>query len=180
MLLLNTGAVLMGGAVRCWGIMKIGQLGYKRDISDDLDFSIGGDEDPASAGDVNVGGSVTQIAAGGSHNCAVLMGGAVRCWGRNDHGQLGYGHDRSSDDIDAGDMDVADAGDVEVGGIVRQIATGREHTCALLSTGNLRCWGANFSYGQLGYGHYILIGNNEKPASAGDVHIGGSVIQLWR
>src|SRR5436309_1495599 len=31
------------------------------------------------------------IAAGGSHSCAVLANGKVKCWGRNGSGQLGNG-----------------------------------------------------------------------------------------
>jgi alpha-tubulin suppressor-like RCC1 family protein len=36
-------------------------------------------------------GSVTQLVAGDSFTCALLGTGAVRCWGRNDYGQLGNG-----------------------------------------------------------------------------------------
>ena len=42
---------------------------------------IGDSETPASAGDVDVGGVVVQLAAGYQHTCAVLDDGAVRCWG---------------------------------------------------------------------------------------------------
>jgi len=31
------------------------------------------------------------VSAGGSHSCAVLTSGAVRCWGNNANGQLGTG-----------------------------------------------------------------------------------------
>ena len=61
----------------------------------------------------------------------------------------------------------ATAGDVDVGEIVTGLAAGQA-TCALLDTGNLRCWGSN-DFGQLGYGNTTFIGDNETPASAGDV-----------
>ncbi|MBS1836574.1 MAG: hypothetical protein JST64_02635 [Actinobacteria bacterium] len=32
-----------------------------------------------------------EIAVGLAHSCAVLAGGTVKCWGRNDAGQLGDG-----------------------------------------------------------------------------------------
>jgi alpha-tubulin suppressor-like RCC1 family protein len=51
---------------------------------------------------------------------------------------------------------------------VLQLAAGGFHTCALLDDGNLRCWGYNF-YGQLGYGNTNTIGDDETPASAGNV-----------
>jgi hypothetical protein len=35
----------------------------------------------------------------------------------------------------------AQAGDVNVGGAVLQLTAGSDHSCALLSAGNVRCWG---------------------------------------
>jgi hypothetical protein len=32
-----------------------------------------------------------RVFSGGSHNCAILREGSVRCWGHNESGQLGYG-----------------------------------------------------------------------------------------
>ena len=59
-----------------------------------------------------------------------------------------------------------------------QIVTGK-HTCALLDTGNVRCWGSS-SNGTLGYGNSDSIGDDETPASAGDVDIvdPGDVVTL--
>ena len=37
--------------------------------------------------------------AGGSHVCAVMAGGTLRCWGRNDDGQLGYGDAYAGEDF---------------------------------------------------------------------------------
>ncbi|MBC8292718.1 MAG: hypothetical protein H8E45_06075, partial [Proteobacteria bacterium] len=72
----HTCATLDSGIVRCWGYGSSGQLGYGNTDS------IGDNEDPVSAGDVNVGGTVVQLAAGLNHTCALLDSGAVRCWGR--------------------------------------------------------------------------------------------------
>jgi alpha-tubulin suppressor-like RCC1 family protein len=55
-----------------------------------------------------------------------------------------------------------------VGGPVVQIAAGGDHTCALLDTGAVRCWGRG-NFGQLGYGNLNNIGDDETPASAGDI-----------
>jgi alpha-tubulin suppressor-like RCC1 family protein len=56
---------------------------------------------------------------------------------------------------------------------VTQIATGSTHTCALLTSGAVRCWGYG-SQGALGYGNSTQIGDNEDPADAGNVPLGGN------
>ncbi len=156
------------GKVRCWGFNGFGQLGYGHTTN------IGDDETPASAGDVSVGGTVTQLALGFNHTCALLTSGKVRCWGDNKRGQLGYGNTNAVGDDEKPDT----AGDVDLGGNAIQIAAGDEHTCALLSTGSVRCWGNNWN-GQLGYGHTKVIGDDEKPSSASVVDLGsGTVTQI--
>jgi alpha-tubulin suppressor-like RCC1 family protein len=115
-------------------------------------------------GDVDVGGSVEAITAGGSHTCALLVGGAVRCWG--DGTFVGYGNGETIGD----DETPASAGDVDVGGRVVQISAGRTHTCAVLDGGAVRCWGHG-AYGELGYASTEWIGDDELPASAGDVKV---------
>jgi hypothetical protein len=59
--------------------------------------------------------------------------------------------------------------DVPVGRRVTQIDAGGS-SCALLDTGAVRCWGPGFA-GQLGYGNTRTIGDDETPASAGDVPV---------
>ena len=163
----HTCALMQGGTVRCWGHGSDGRLGYGNPNT------IGNDETPASAGDVDVGEAVVQIAAGGYHTCALLTTGAVRCWGHNAVGQLGYGHTS-----DIGDNETpASAGDVDVGGNVVQVAAGGNHTCAVLTNGSVRCWGEGSS-GKLGYGNVANIGNDETPASVGDVPLGFGVVDV--
>lgn len=79
-------------------------------------------------------------------------------------GSLGYGNTAQIGDNEA----PAVAGDVDVGGTVVQLVAGDSETCALLTTGGVRCWGYNY-FGQLGYGNTTQIGDDETPASAGDV-----------
>ena len=173
----HTCALLDTGSVRCWGAGTFGQLGYGNTET------IGDDETPASAGDVDVGGTVVDIAAGARHTCALLDTGSVRCWGGGDtadynFGQLGYGIGNTSA---IGDNETpASAGDVPVGGTVLQIATGYDHTCAMLDTGEVRCWGLVL-YGRLGYGTsegWENIGDNETPASVGPVNMGGTAVAV--
>jgi alpha-tubulin suppressor-like RCC1 family protein len=153
-------ARLSTGSVRCWGGGGYGNLGYGN--TDD----IGDDETPAAADDVSLGGTAAQIAVGDYHSCARLTTGAVRCWGYGNSGRLGYGNTQ-----DIGDDDLpSQAGDITLDGSATQIATGSGHSCALMTTGQVRCWGLN-SNGRLGYGNTADIGDNETPAAAGDVAV---------
>ena len=54
-------------------------------------------------------------------------------------------------------------GDINFGGAKAvQITSGQNHSCALLETGGVRCWGLGIN-GQLGYGSNADIGDNEHP-----------------
>ncbi|MFO0604731.1 MAG: FG-GAP-like repeat-containing protein [Polyangiales bacterium] len=129
---LHTCALLVGGAVECWGYNESGQLGNGQS----------GNRRP-NATPVRVMGltGVVEITAGGFHTCARLTDGSVRCWGSNARGQLG--NDRTDNS----------AMPVPVTGLTNavEITAGGEHTCARLSSGEVQCWGGN-SDGQLGNG----------------------------
>ena len=155
----HTCALMSSGAIRCWGNNNGGQLGYgHRD-------AIGDDEPASAAGNVPFGGTALSVSAGHFGTCAVLNSGAVRCWGVNIHGQLGYGYETQIGD----DEPASAAGEVPLGGTAVAVdASGSLHTCALLITGAVRCWGSNF-FGQLGYENQGDIGDDEFPSSAGDV-----------
>ena len=143
----HTCVVLTNGEARCWGNGVNGQLG----LADTA--PVGDDELPTDVPPIDIGGPVKQIAAGARHTCARLTDGAIRCWGANRVGQLGYGHTAAigDDELAKGGGDVvvgASALDIVVGGLwAGNNLAG--HTCALLATGDVRCWGFN-AYGQLG------------------------------
>jgi alpha-tubulin suppressor-like RCC1 family protein len=88
-----------------------------------------------------------RIAAGGYHSCAVVAGGSVKCWGQNGSGELGNG--TTATGIDGYGLKVP----VDVVGIIgaTDVDAGGSFTCALLSTGAVKCWGSN-GFGQLGNG----------------------------
>jgi cysteine-rich repeat protein len=159
------------GNVRCWGRNDVGQLGYGNTTT------IGDNETPSSAGNVNVGGFVTQIVTGNFHTCALLDTGNVRCWGSASFGQLGYGNTNNIGDNET----PASAGNVFASNTpVIQLAAGGAHTCALSNDGTIRCWGDN-QFGQLGRGNTADVGDNEAPVSGvftGLIGMGEPVIQI--
>ena len=141
-----TCAVVTGGGVRCWGQNHQGQLGYGHTQS------IGDDESPASAGNVDVQGQVVQVAAGVAHTCVLFTSGEVTCWGDVAGGRLGFGdsvlRDRRAEltglTEDVGDDETPAAeGRLDLGGPAVQLAAGNTFTCALLLGGDVRCWGNN-------------------------------------
>jgi alpha-tubulin suppressor-like RCC1 family protein len=84
------------------------------------------------------------IATSISHTCALTKSSdaGVRCWGNNSSGQLGDGT------ITNRNEPVAVVG---LSSGVSAVGAGPDFSCALLTSGQVRCWGANF-HGQLGTG----------------------------
>jgi alpha-tubulin suppressor-like RCC1 family protein len=114
---------------------------------------------------------IVDVVAGGVHTCILTNNGSVVCWGENAYGQLGYGHNATVGD----DEMPFTVGFVNSGSVpIAQLAAGYRHTCALTSNGSVLCWGFNL-YGQLGYGHNKIIGDNEYPVSAGYVLLPGAI-----
>jgi alpha-tubulin suppressor-like RCC1 family protein len=89
---------------------------------------------------------LARISAGFGHGCAVLSDGTARCWGRNEHGQLGNGTTTNSS-APVQVIALSNATAIAAGG--RSTAGDIAHSCALLSDRTARCWGDN-SLGQLG------------------------------
>jgi len=166
-------ALLESGGVRCWGFPDRGELGYGNQIL------LGGTPSttPAMIGDVPLGGTATQLAAGDTHTCALLDSGTVRCWGDGMAGRLGYGNPNSLGATPS--TTPAMNGDIPLGGIAVQIAAGGVHTCALLASGAVRCWGYGAD-GALGYGNSTSLGDSPvtTPNMNGDVPLGGIAVQL--
>lgn len=163
----HTCALFSTGGVRCWGQGESGKLGYGNQDN------IGDNETPYVLPDIVLGGRATAITAGGSHTCALLTTGAVRCWGYGGDGRLGYGNATTIGDNET----PASAGDVPLGGTAAAISAGASHTCALLTTGAVRCWGDG-SGGRLGYAGTASIGDDETPAAVGDVPVGAKVTSV--
>ncbi|HWB73370.1 MAG TPA: DUF4215 domain-containing protein [Nannocystaceae bacterium] len=173
----HTCARLPAGNVRCWGFNQYGSLGYEHFEN------IGDDETPADAGDVDVGGNVLALAAGGLITCAIIEGNTLRCWGTASWGQLGYGIGDLSNSVTIGDDETpADMGDIDLGGPVLDVVVGSDHTCALMMDNTVRCWGYRAT-GTPGYGHqsadFQVIGDDESPSvPEALVDVGAPVVAL--
>jgi alpha-tubulin suppressor-like RCC1 family protein len=102
-------------------------------------FSPGGDGYPTSG-----------LSVGGSHTCALDAAG-VLCWGSNSSGQLGSAA--------ASPAVYPTRATLPVQAIT--LSAGSEHTCALVTGGDVWCWGSN-SHGQLGRG--TIGGTSSVPA----------------
>ena len=126
-------ALLNSGAVHCWGLNDQGQLG---------NGSMTDSSTPVAVSGLNSG--VTAIIAGIDQTCALLDDGTLRCWGRNDEGQLGNGS--MTDSL----TPVAVSG-LNSGVTAIAAGPGSLHTCAALNDGTARCWGWGI-FGRLGDG----------------------------
>jgi hypothetical protein len=109
----------VGGKISCWGNNRYGELGV-----------------PAGTGPLTTPVEVTGLAAaakavavGDGYTCALLVNGAVQCWGNNANGQLGTGLAAGSSGQVAGITDAT------------AISAGQTAACAVLEGGYVQCWG---------------------------------------
>lgn len=141
-------ALLDTGKIRCWGDNGSGEAGQ----GDTRDRG-GQPGDMAGLKDIDLGteSPAVFVEAGGSHNCAVFADGTLKCWGDNGSGQLGIGMAGNRGES-PGQLGRA-LPFVNLGTGVKAVSAtgGIGHTCILLATGAVKCFGNN-SAGQLGLG----------------------------
>jgi alpha-tubulin suppressor-like RCC1 family protein len=123
-------ALLSNGTIACWGENMYGQLGNGTRTNSSTPVAV-----------TNLTGAAA-ISVGLLHTCALLLNGTAECWGQNRHGELGNG---TTSNFSSTPVAVSNLSGVT------GLSVGDAHTCALLSGGNVACWGNN-SYGQLGNG----------------------------
>ncbi len=124
-------ALERGGSVECWGNNRVGQLGngtrgaYNRPV------------------EVNGIDNASSVIAGDFFSCALLSNQEVDCWGAGDDGRLGNGS------LEAEPSPVAVKGianAISIGGGGANVGGATEtwtgQTCAVLSTGTIKCWGS--------------------------------------
>ena len=132
----HTCARLASGVLNCWGYNNYGQLGDNSTTTRLV---------PVEVDNIT---TATQVSAGYYHTCARLSSGLLNCWGRNSYGQIGD-NTTTTRRVPVEVDNITTATQVSAGG-----GTGGntyEHSCALLSTGAVSCWGYN-AYGELGNG----------------------------
>jgi len=143
--------------VKAWGYGFYGTLGYEsnenlgdegQEMSDYLPF-------------VDLGGDlVSSLHMGNEHICVILMDYGIKCWGRNDLGQLGH------EDIETIGDEVGEMGSYllptnisfPLNNLPTQIAIGHHHTVILSEGNEVITWGYN-NQGQLGIESVDYIGN---------------------
>lgn len=125
----HTCALTTTGGVKCWGENRFSQIGDNSTIQRNAPVDVFG-----------LDSGVASIDVGQSHTCAVTTTGAVKCWGRNDYGQLGI------ESVAQSSVPVDTPG---LSGGISKLAGGSTHTCALTTSGGVKCWGYN-AQGQLG------------------------------
>jgi alpha-tubulin suppressor-like RCC1 family protein len=124
-------AVINTGGVKCWGSNTFGKLG---------DGTTNNSNTPVSV--LGLTGPAVSVSTGYHHSCALLVSGATQCWGWNFGGQLGTGNNNDSS---------VPVTVQNLPSTVEALTTGIRNTCALLTNGDLKCWGDN-TYGQVGDG----------------------------
>ena len=151
------------GTVKCWGQGERSQLGQP--INGTLNHAI-----PVAS---ELVADIELVRAGKAHACALksVQGGMNQaiCWGANDKRQA---NPTSPSRVTE---------PVVIEGLigVKELALGDDHTCALLNSGRIKCWGGNRE-GQVGIGEVGMSPVNtptlgaQRPAT-----VDGSVGALW-
>ncbi len=123
-------AALSNGLVKCWGANNAGQLGTGDNVWSWVPVTVAGISNAVA------------VSSGNGHSCALLADRSVKCWGWNNLYQLGS---NSLSNLSNSTTPVAVYGVSSAIGI----SAGGTHTCALLASGSVSCWGSN-TYGERG------------------------------
>lgn len=173
----HTCALFSNNRVKCWGWGSNGELGDGNEGYTHKRGNSSGDMEALSF--INVGTTdgttprnVKMIKAGSDHTCVILAdNNQVKCFGKNNYGQLGLGNtDNKVWGSELGD-NLAEV-DLGTGLSAKDLYLGEDFTCAILNNDQIKCWGRNHQ-GQLGYEHANNIGDDAgEVAAAPTVNLG--------
>ena len=162
-------AILSDGAVKCWGAGNKLGIGTTADQGDGTGEM--GDDLPRIF--LGEGRSATQISCGKDHACAILDNGALKCWGLAAYGRTGNGrasHDMSYIGSVASQMESLGTVKLGTGRTARQVSCGGQHTCVVLDSGQVKCFGHGV-VGETGSGDSMIIGFLGIGASTDPFHV---------
>lgn len=191
---INTCAILEeDGSIACWtrlGGQRTRASNVPNEFPKNLDLG-----DRAVAISLSKRGLNRNFRPASNHACALLIDGTVKCWGDNQYGQTGgpsaktYSESGSAVSRDPIDEKVKKWHEGQfsntpykveyLGEKATAISVGGWHTCALLESGTVKCWGDNqflqFGEGSEGMAYSeipkkIQLQKNAKAISAGATH----------
>lgn len=133
----STCAVAEDHSMRCWGRDDSLQLGR-------LNSDNGNVYQPTNVSLTSGGGSASalEVSAYGTHACAVMSDGRIKCWGESTYAQLGTNQSYTLPEATWFQTTTS---------LAAQVSSGRNHTCAILVDQSVWCWGDN-NWGQGGRG----------------------------
>ena len=134
-------ALSTGGEIKCWGANLTGQLGDGTTANRLTPVNV-----LTTPGGTPLAG-ITAISADAEHTCALTTGGTIKCWGDGEHGKLGDGTDTTRHTP----VDVLSTPGGAPLTSITAISAGGSHTCALTTSGGVKCWGWN-GWGEVGDG----------------------------
>ncbi|MGK5092585.1 Calx-beta domain-containing protein [Deltaproteobacteria bacterium TL4] len=124
----HTCALSHSGTVKCWGSNDLGQLGDGGTRSKFI---------PVQVRDLI---NVERIDIGVAHSCAVTNEGSLFCWGDGFYGQLGNDSSVMKQSIPIKVKNINE---------VQSVALGEHHSCGVVKSGEVYCWGIK-DYAQQG------------------------------
>lgn len=138
------------GTVWCWGDNEGGALGPA--VAVDPSNSQPSVPHATPVQITGISGATAVFSGSGGRFCALLAGGAAKCWGGNYHGSLGIGS--ATDGIVTTPTSLCAPGSTGTSCTaatgITQIVEGDSHGCAIFGGGQVACWGANDN-GELGF-----------------------------
>lgn len=190
---LHTCAATNTGSAVCWGQNANGQLGDGTTVDSNVPVTVSGLVSGVvalgggwyhSCALLNTGGvkcwgmgygltpvdvpdlsfGAISLSVGGYHACVIMTTGAARCWGTNQYGQLG------DDSLTSRTVPVT-VTEMTTGTLA--IAAGSFHTCAIVTTGGVRCWGYGY---QGGLGNGTTTSQQKTPVDVTGITSGATAV----